>query len=100
MNASVMLAEQHVREWDAHLRHLDETWERARSAPAIPVELDAQLLQIRQDRDAIARVLEDLRHEPFDTWPRQARHASGLTAMFETVGSELEKVVTALLVRP
>ena len=48
----------------------------------------------------IARVLDDLRHEPFDTWPKEARHASGLSAMFETVGSELEKVVTALLVRP
>jgi hypothetical protein len=100
MNESVRLAEQHVREWDSHLRHLDEMWEKARSAPSRPPEIDAQLMQIRQDRDEIAKALDALRHEPFDAWPKGARPPGGLGTTLETVGDELQRVVTALFVRP
>lgn len=98
------LAEQHVSEWDANLRRIDELMERARKARAAasqaPPEFDSQLAQLRTDRERIVRVIEDLRRQPFETWPDEAIHEPGLRGTLKAIGEQLEQLLTAVFARP
>lgn len=93
------LAERHVRESELHLRHIDELMNKARQLPMetpVASQTGALLAQIQQDRDRLAKDLDDLRHllrgESIDI----VKRSEGLKGMLEGVGLQLEKALAAV----
>lgn len=92
------LVEQHFRESESHLRHIDEMMEKARKAregSGLPAEPD--LVRINQDRMRLAQELHGLRNEPKPASDEMAERSKGLTGMLQAIGSELEKALVAVV---
>lgn len=104
MNERARLAEQRVREWDSHMKRIDELMARAGQVPASAVaaspEFEAQIAQIVVDRNRVAKALEDLRHQPFERWPEEAVRGHGVKGSLEEIGVQLEQLLTAVFARP
>lgn len=99
MDEITKLAEQHIRESESHLRHIDELMERARQAQAqiaAAEGLEERLTQIRRDRDRLASELDDMRKQPVDDWPKLAKRGEGLKGVLQAVGIQLEKILAAV----
>ena len=92
------MVEQHIRESESHLKHIDEMMEKARAArersqlPATP-----DLAQLQQDRMRMAQELHGLRNEPRPASADVAERSKGLKAMLQSVGAELEKALVAVV---
>jgi Mg2+ and Co2+ transporter CorA len=99
MDEITKLAEQHVRESESHLKHIDELMERARGAraKASPTnEFESLLAQTQQDRDRLVQHLDDIRRQPVAEWPRLVEHGKRLKGVLEAVGLQLERAMTAI----
>ena len=96
MDEITKLAEQHILESESHLRHIDEMMARAdqsRAKSPIAPDVEAQLAQIKNDRDGLAQELVDIRRQPVDDWSSVAKRGEGLKGLLGTVGLQLEKVL-------
>ena len=99
MNTLIDLAEQHIRESESRLRHIDELMARARQAPTSASALSetaALLQQIQADRDRLAHELEELRRMPHTQASERASRGEGLRGVLEKVGLQLEQALTAI----
>lgn len=92
------LVEQHIRESESHLRHIDEMLEKARKARERS-ELGAEpdLTRIDQDRMRLVQELHGLRNEPKPASEDVAQRSKGLTGMLQSIGLELEKALVAVV---
>jgi len=99
MDEITKLVEQHIRESESHLLHIDELMERARvahaKAPAAS-DLVERLAQIRQDRDRLAGELDEIRRQPVHDWPKLVKRGEGLKGVLKAVGLQLEQVLAAV----
>ncbi len=97
MTAINQLAEQHIREHAARLKHIDELLERARqSAGAEPVEVQKKLSALAQERDKLARRVEEMRLKSLDDWREEEIAKAGPLAVWDAVAQQLEKLVERL----
>ena len=95
MDVTDALVEQHVKEAELRMRRVDELMARARGAP-VPAMDNGQLARIEAERDALKAALERLR-QGLHPHARAAANAShGLTGRLESLGEELERVLTAV----
>ena len=88
------LSEQHILESEAHLRHIDELMSRTQQAGAttgLASDLQSRLDELRGLRDTAAQALEALRQQP------GAQDATQVKGTLQTIGAEMEKVLTAVL---
>lgn len=102
MDKMIELSEQHILESASRLRHIDELIHRVRQNPLKePVSTESQGLfsEIQLNRDKLAQELEELRRLPPGGSPEFVNRAAGLKGALETVGLQLEQVLTAVLVR-
>jgi hypothetical protein len=93
------LAERHILESEARLRHIDELMERARqvrTAAAPAGELEGLLMQTQHDRDRLAQHLDDMRRHPVEDLPRWVEQGQGLRGTLEAVGRQLEQTLAAI----
>jgi hypothetical protein len=93
------LAEQHIRESESRLRHIDELMDKARQVAereAAPSETAALLAQIQRDRDRLARDLEALRHLPQGAGQDLVQRSEGLKGLLQNLGAQLQRVLTAV----
>ncbi len=99
MNKTADLVEQHVRESELRLRHIDEMMDKARRArleePAAS-EASALLSKIQLDRDRLARELEALRRTPAHEAPIAAERGEGLKGALSAIGLQLEQALGAI----
>jgi hypothetical protein len=93
------LAEQHIREQESRLQHIDELMRRAREGAAkgpqfahIYTELDD--LTRRRDRAAVQ--LDDLKARAAEEWREQEIQRSGLMGIWDAIAQQLERVVEKL----
>jgi len=92
------LVEQHIRESESHLKHIDEMLEKARAA-----KLDSQpgatpdLAKVAHDRMRLAQELHGLRNAPRPASDEVAERSKGLKGMLQAVGTELEKALVAVV---
>ena len=94
------LVEQHIRQSESHLRHIDELMERMRSKTAtgrVPPEVGARLLQLRAERDQVAQEFDECRKQSAVDAPGAIAQAERVKGVLETIGLELEKAITAVL---
>ena len=98
MNHIVQLVEQHIRESESHMKHIDELMAKAQEArkrnqhPAQP-----DLAQLEQNRMHMAQELHGLRQEPRPASAEMAERSKGLTGMLRSLGAELEKALVAVV---
>lgn len=95
------LIAQHVRESEAHLRHIDELMARAdRESQRGPhaTKLKSLLGEIKANRARLALSLQALR-SGFASGgsPELLQHGEGLRSDLQAIGSEFEKALTAVL---
>lgn len=95
MNTLAALVEQHVKESELRLRHVDELMGQA--AASAPGRIDDQLLaRVEADRRALIAALDGLRRSPVAEQAAAVEHGRGLRGALETVGAELEKALAAV----
>lgn len=85
------LAEHHVREHEARLKHIDELFEEAdknrqeEESPKISEELEA----LKQERGMLVDQLDQLRNKSIEEWAAKG----GPMVMWDIVANRLEKLV-------
>lgn len=90
------LIEQHIRESEAHLRHIDEMLAKsqaARTQAGASAQQQSQLARIRGDHQRLSAELAALRKSHT---PDAAERSKGIKAALQAVGLELEKTLTAI----
>ncbi|RSZ32792.1 hypothetical protein [Variovorax beijingensis] len=95
------LVEQHIRESESHLRHIDELMAKA-SQPSIDAsaapEVQTLLSQIRESRAQLVQELDELRRGFVNRDdPNRVQHGEGLKFALQAVGLQFERALTAIL---
>ncbi|MCK4586056.1 MAG: hypothetical protein KAU29_01865 [Gammaproteobacteria bacterium] len=86
------LAERHIREHEAHLKHIDELMEqasKAEQAAADSSEVSAELADLKQERGKLANQLDELRQKSAEEWAQKG----GPMIIWDIVAGRLEKLV-------
>ena len=99
MKSVAHLVEQHVLEFDSHLRHIDALMERARSkveTERVPPEVATRLAQLRIERDQVALQFDEFRHQSAVGAPGTVAQAERAKGVLETIRLELETAITAI----
>jgi hypothetical protein len=92
MNETTSLAEQHIREWESRLKHIDELVERASGAQAsggAQASAATRLAQMREDRDRLALEVRNLRERRADAPHEVISRSSVLKATLDELKREL-----------
>lgn len=104
MNETIHLAEQHILESLARLKHIDEQMvkaEQSRNAAPLAPEVAAKLTTLKQSRDGYAQQLAELQSKPLDRDPQHAvAHSEGIKGGLEVVGEELKNVLGSVFKHP
>jgi hypothetical protein len=85
------LAEQHIRERQARLKHIDELMaqiDQTRQATK-SAEIRAEVESIKQERTILARQLDELEETPDEEWAKKG----GPMVVWDVVANRLEKLV-------
>lgn len=92
------LVEQHFRESESHLRHIDEMLEKAHKArERNQLGAEPDLTRIDQNRMRLVQELHGLRNEPKPASEDVVQRSKGLSGMLQSIGSELEKALVAVV---
>jgi len=93
------LIEQHIRESESHLRHIDEMMAKARAARAgnrVSAEHQSELLRLEQDHTRLTGELHALRTDAKPASDDAVKRSEGLRGLLQTVGVELERTLVAI----
>ena len=86
------LAESHIKEHEARLKHIDELMEQADKAKheaEESSEVSAELESLKQERSSLAYQLDELRKHSAEEWAEKG----GPMVMWDIVADRLEKLV-------
>ena len=86
------LAERHIREHEAHLKHIDELMgqvDKTKQAVTDSSEVSAELADLKQERGVLANHLEELRKKSAEEWAEKG----GPMVMWDIVADRLEKLL-------
>lgn len=86
------LAEHHVLEHEARLKHIDELLEKAdKASQALPgsSELSAELDKLKQERALLAEQLDVIRQKSIEEWAKKG----GPMVMWDIVANRLESLI-------
>jgi hypothetical protein len=94
------LVEQHIRESDSHLRHIDALVAKAarpQSRVDRSADVTALLVEIKTTRDRLSRDMEEIRgHVSAHDQQKRAKSALGLKSVLKATGEEYEKTLAAI----
>lgn len=91
------LAEQHIREHESRLKHIDELLVRARegAGPGQP-EIRPELEKLAAQREELAGHLERMRLRHRNDWRKREIELAGPMGIWDAVAQQLEKLVERL----
>jgi len=90
------LIEQHIREYESRLKHIDELYVRAHeAAEALHEEHDAhsELQDIKTRRQRLPQHADDIKSMPLDHWREETVQSSGPMAIWDILAQKLEDFV-------
>lgn len=93
------LVEQHIRAYEARLKHIDELIASARAdagKAAGNASQHAQLSELAAERDRLAALVEKLRLDPQGDWRAQEIEKAGPMGIWDAVAQQLEQLVERL----
>lgn len=91
------LGEQHIREHESRLKHIDELMARAHAAAGPEqAEIGAELEKLAAEREELAGHLEKMRLRHFEDWQEKEIELAGPMGIWDAVAQQLEKLVERL----
>lgn len=87
------LIEQHIREYESRLKHIDELLERAAQAGGDEAQQSGELSAFKRDRDQLTTQIDELKRKPAEAWQRAAFEKAGPMGVWDTVADRLERLV-------
>ena len=90
------MVEQHIVQYESHLKHMDELLERARKGvDETPehAEVSEALEKLAGEREKLAGHVEELRLKPLEDWQEQEIELAGPMGIWDAVAQQLEKLV-------
>lgn len=90
------LAEQHIRQHESHLKHIDELLGRARKGVAQQPEAGAEVEKLAEEREKLASDLDDLKQRDARDWEKEEIATAGPMGVWDAVAQALEKLVEKL----
>lgn len=93
------LVEQHIKEHESRLKHIDELLERARKIVAEQpkyADTGSRLVDIARERDRLASRLDDLRLRSLQDWQDEELEKAGPMAVWDAVAMQLERLVETI----
>ena len=86
------LAEQHIREHQSRLNHIDELLERASGAEPQSDELAA----LKRERDEYSEQLRAMKQDPAGYWQKNVVDNAGPMAVWDAIAERLESLLERL----
>ncbi len=99
MTTENQLIEQHIREYQSRMKHIDELLERAQkglSEGEEPKERKAELEEATRGREKLATMYEELKLPSTENWRKEEILKSGPMGIWDAVAQQLEKLVERL----
>jgi len=93
MKVSDKLSNQHFKEYESRLRHIDELLTRADQTQNKHPEIDNELSKIREERQQLQNHMEQLRRENQEKWQFDSIDEAGPLIIWDAVAKKLEKLV-------
>ena len=90
------LVEEHIREHESRLTHMDELLERARNEAGERTEdseTKTQLADLELKRDMLASHIDKLKLKSLDDWRKEEIDKAGPMGIWDAVAQQLEKLV-------
>lgn len=94
MNGIDQLVEQHIKQYELRLKHIDELLIRATSAvtPTVPA-ISEQLSAMIEERNKFAGHIDKLRVKSLEHWRKEHIAKSGPMAIWDIIAQQLETFV-------
>jgi hypothetical protein len=99
MNITEKLVEQHIREYESRLKHVNELFDKAAKVSGgldQGHELHGELKQFRKQHDNIANHADELKKIPFAHWREDMIRNSGPMGILDILAQKLEDVIERL----
>lgn len=93
MNDAADLIEQNMALHESHLKRIDELFSKAREAGESAEEPDPLLVALESERERLAELLHQMRHELPENWQEAAKLQFGPLAVWEAIARVLERVI-------
>lgn len=96
MTTKEQLIEQHIREYESRLKHIDELYERAREAAGHPDEASgsgSELRDLQAQLKLLRETTEEIKAMPTDKWRSETTRAAGPMAVWDIVAQKLEDFI-------
>lgn len=97
MSRIEQLVEQHIREHESRLAHIDELLARAEQGVAGLTkphdEIDAELVKLRQEREKLVGHIGELRNKTPEEWQEWELEQAGPMIVWEAVAKRLEQLL-------
>lgn len=96
MDKTDQLANQHIREHEAKLKHIDELLSRLdekQEQLSPQSEIEKQLLEVRNEREKLFEHIAELKKKSRDEWQVEEIEQVGPMIIWDAVAKKLEKLV-------
>ncbi len=96
MTSQNQLIEQHIREYQSRIQHIDELMERAQQGlneGEAAEESQSALEEARRNREKLATLYEELKLSSTENWRKEEIIKSGPMGVWDAVAQQLEKLV-------
>ncbi len=96
MTTKEQLIEQHIREYESRLKHIDELYQRAREAAGHPDEATgpgSELRDLQAQLALLRETTEEIRGMPLDKWREETARSAGPMAIWDIVAQKLENFI-------
>jgi len=93
------LIEQHVLQYESHLKHIDEMLRHAHEhveAGKAPPDAKDELEELKTEREKLAGHLQELKQKDAEEYEREAMEQAGPMSLWDVVARRLEKLVERL----
>lgn len=96
MTTQNQLIEQHIREYQSRIQHIDELMARAQQGleeDEAPEESHTALEAAKRNREKLATLYEELKLSSTENWRKEEIIKSGPMGVWDAVAQQLEKLV-------
>ncbi len=91
MTTKEQLIEQHIREYESRLKHIDELYERARQAAS--GEAHDELKDLKAQLSLLRETTHQIKAMSTDQWRSETTRAAGPMAIWDVVAQKLEDFI-------
>ena len=96
MTTKEQLIEQHVREYESRLKHIDELYQRAQQAAGNAESTDAtgaELKDLQAQLSLLRETTQQIKAMPLEKWRSETMQSAGPMAIWDIVAQKLEDFI-------